>query len=118
MVENKDKGDGKYATIDDIKRVETLVKTIKQENDEAAACRKCVKCLSCGMGYKTTAGSIQDPETKAILGAAPIQVVTQDIGKPTFVYGSDNELYYSLSQKGKPFCSPRKPSPVASGTQK
>ena len=116
MMENKDKGNGQYATMDDIKKLETLIKQITQEFDEAAASRKCVKCLSCGMGYRTTTGSIQDPETASILGAAPIQAVAQDsTNKPTFVYGSDHELYYSSSPRGKPFvASGRKPSPPPS----
>ena len=101
-------GNGNYATKEDIKKLENLVKSINQEFDEAAASRKCNKCLSCGRGFRVTTGSIQDAETMSILGAAPISSVAQDIGKPTFVYGTDNELYYSTTPRGRTFCSPRK----------
>ena len=99
-----------YATLDDLKKVEQLVKNITQEFDEAAASRKCNKCLSCGRGFRVTTGAIQDQETMSILGAAPISAIAETTtGKPTFVYGSDNELYYSSSPRGRSFCSPRKP---------
>lgn len=113
MVQAKEGNDGKFATFDDVKRLETLIKHMTQEFDEAAAARRCTKCLSCGMGYRTVSGSIQDPETAAILGAAPVSQVVQAPGKPTFVYGSDNELYYSLNESGKPFVSPRNNPPAS-----
>lgn len=103
----------KFATENDVKRLESFIKQLVQEQDEAAAARKCVKCLSCGQGYRQCTGSITDAETATILGAAPISHVVPD-QKPCFVYGSDNELYYSSSTKGKTFCSPRKSANAAS----
>ncbi|EAY20322.1 hypothetical protein TVAG_192980 [Trichomonas vaginalis G3] len=108
MVQAKEGNDGKFATVDDVKRLENLIKHMTQEFDEAAAARKCTKCLSCGMGYRTVTGSIQDSETAQILGAAPVSMVTQSPGKPAFVYGTDNELYYSMNGTGRTFASPRR----------
>jgi len=105
---NNNETDKRYATHEDIKRLESMLKTTALEWEEAAAARKNMKCLSCGMGYKSVTGSIQDNETMTILGAAPISHVTDSM-KPGFVYGSDHELYYSSSPKGRSFCvTPRK----------
>lgn len=102
---NKDSGKG-FATLEDLKRLENLIKQVTLEFDEAAAARKSTKCLSCGMGYKQVSGSIQDAETAAILGAAPINHVVQGSERrPCFVYGSDNELYYSVSPRGRTFAA-------------
>ena len=105
MINQKEGGDGKsqIATTDDIKRLEKMIKSITQEFEEAAAARKCTKCLSCGMGYRTVAGALQDAEQASILGAAPISQVVDGTRKPCFVYGSDHELYYSDSPRGRSF---------------
>ena len=105
MINQKEGGDGKsqIATTDDIKRLEKMIKSITQEFDEAAAARKCTKCLSCGMGYRQVAGALPDAEQASILGAAPISQVVDGTRKPCFVYGSDHELYYSDSPRGRSF---------------
>lgn len=100
-----------YATMDDIKRLETNINQMNMEWEEAAAARKSTCCLSCGRPYRTVTGAITDEATMAVLGAAPIShLTTGEQNKPCFVYGSDNELYYSSSPRGKTFvASPRTP---------
>ena len=109
---NKNKGDDEkssnYATLDDIKRLENLMRSVNNEYEEAAAARKSTCCLSCGRPYRTVTGAIQDEATANVLGAAPILHVAQDSSKPCFVYGSDHELYYSSSPRGKTFVAPPK----------
>ena len=101
---NKKEDDGSnYATKKDLKKLEKMIKSITMEFEEAAAARKSTKCLSCGKGYRTIAGVIPDSEQAAILGVAPISQVCDGINKPCFVYGSDHELYYSSSPRGKTF---------------
>ena len=110
-INQKDNGSDKanYATKKDLKRLEKMIKSIKVEFGETAAAAKNSKCLSCGRGFRTVAGLIPDSETAAILGVAPISHVCDGVNKPCFVYGSDHELYYSSSPRGKTF--------VASGTR-
>jgi hypothetical protein len=103
----KGQGDtGRYATVDDVKRLEATFSSINQEFEEAAAARKSTCCLSCGRPYRQVTGAIQDDATLAILGAAPISHLTND-QKPCFVYGSDHELYYSSSPRGRSYASPQ-----------
>jgi hypothetical protein len=94
-----------FPTFDDMKRLETQLLAMSNEHEEAAAAKKSTACLSCGRPYRTVTGAIQDEETLAILGAAPISHLTND-AKPCFVYGSDHELYYASSPRGKTFVAP------------
>ena len=96
-----------YATMDDIKRLENSLHQMNMEWEEAAAARKSTCCLSCGRPYRTVTGAITDEATLAVLGAAPISHLAMgETNKPCFVYGSDNELYYSSSPRGKTFVAP------------
>jgi hypothetical protein len=97
--------EGHFATAEDLKRLEILVRSMNQDHEEAAAARKSTACLSCGRPYRMVTGAIQDEETLSILGAAPISHLTNE-GKPCFVYGSDHELYYASSPRGKTFVAP------------
>jgi hypothetical protein len=99
-----------FATIDDLRRLEAQLAAMANEHEEAAAAKKSSTCLSCGRPYRTVTGAIQDEETLAILGAAPISHLTND-SKPCFVYGSDHELYYSSSPRGKTFVAPSQNAP-------
>lgn len=97
-----------YATVEDVERIEGQIRQINNEAEEAAAARRGMTCLSCGQHYKTLTNAIQDPETKTILGAAPISQVVPSEQHQTFVYGTDRELYYSSSPRApfsatKPF---------------
>ena len=105
MINDKNAGNDntKYATMKDLKKLEKMIKNMNIEFEEAAAARKSTKCLSCGKGYRTIAGVIPDAEQAAILGVAPISAVCDGCNKPCFVYGSDHELYYSSSPRGKTF---------------
>ena len=105
MINKKENGDGKsqFATKDDLSRLESMIKSITVEFDEAAAARKCTKCLSCGMGYRQVTGALPDAQQASILGAAPISQVVDGAKKPCFVYGTDHELYYSDSPRGRSF---------------
>jgi hypothetical protein len=99
------------ATIEDVRRLETILRAMNQEFDEAAAARKSTCCLSCGRPYRTCTGAIQDDDVVQILGAAPISHLTNDVQKPCFVYGTDHELYYSSSPRGKTFVAPPATAP-------
>jgi hypothetical protein len=102
----KSQGDDKnYATMEDLKRLEQMFRATTVEFEEAAAARKSTRCLSCGRGYRQVTGAIPDETTLAVLGAAPISHLTND-QKPCFVYGSDHELYYAASPRGKTFVAP------------
>ena len=92
-----------YATHADIARLEKMIQQTSYEFEETAAARKSSKCLCCGQSYRAISGGIQDQETLAVLGAAPIVHVAHDNQKPCFVYGSDHELYYSSSPRGRTF---------------
>jgi hypothetical protein len=105
MIKRGQNDDKHYATLDDIKRLESLIAATNQDFEEAAAARKSTCCLSCGRPYRMVTGAIMDEQTMAVLGAAPISHVTND-GKPCFVYGSDRELYYSASPRGRTFVAP------------
>lgn len=95
-----------FATLEDIKRVENTVKQMNMEFEETAAARKSTCCLSCGRPYRMVTGAIQDEQTLAVLGAAPIVHLAQDNQKPCFVYGSDKELYYAQTPRGRTFVAP------------
>ncbi|EAY20082.1 hypothetical protein TVAG_365900 [Trichomonas vaginalis G3] len=101
--QKSDNGDGQYATKEDLNRIESLVKSFSVEFEEAAAARKCTKCLSCGRGYREVSGALPDKESAQILGAAPISAVMDGVNKPCFVYGTDKELYYAANPRGKSF---------------
>jgi hypothetical protein len=104
---DRDAGAGNWATKDELKRLEFAISEINRDWEEAAAVRKSTVCLSCGKPYRTCAGSIVDDETKAVLGAAPIAHISGTTEqKPCFVYGSDHELYYSASPRGRTFVAP------------
>jgi hypothetical protein len=108
--------DDHFATVEDVRRLETIIQSLTQEHEEAAAARKSTTCLSCGRPYRMVTGAIQDEETLAILGAAPISHLAND-QKPCFVYGSDHELYYSSSPRGKTFVAPPGGPAKAKGKQ-
>ena len=106
MINKQPQADTKnFATREDLKRLEKLLSSMNTEYEEAACARKSTCCLSCGRPYRQVTGAIQDEKTLQILGAAPISHVTNDT-KPCFVYGSDHELYYSDSPRGKTFVAP------------
>jgi hypothetical protein len=95
-----------YARMDDLRKLEARLLSLGgASSEEAAAARRSMACLSCGRPYRTVAGSIHDEETLALLGAAPISHITNET-KPCFVYGSDHELYYASSPRGKTFVAP------------
>jgi hypothetical protein len=100
-----------YARMEDLRRLEARLLSTNPTNEEAAAARRSMACLSCGRPYRTVTGSIHDEETLALLGAAPISHLTNDM-KPCFVYGSDHELYYASSPRGKTFVAPPPTSPI------
>lgn len=115
----KQKGDGlesNFATKEDLKKVESMLKSFSVEFEEAAAARKCTKCLSCGRGYREVAGALPDQESAQILGAAPISAVMDGVNKPCFVYGTDKELYYSSNPRGKSFVVRGQTPPKSSRT--
>jgi hypothetical protein len=99
-----------FATREELRRLEEELRALAGEREEAAAAKKSSTCLSCGRPYRTVTGAIQDEETLAVLGAAPISHLTNDT-KPCFVYGSDHELYYSSSPRGKAFVAPPQNAP-------
>jgi hypothetical protein len=99
-----------FATLEDLRRLEAQLIALANEREEAAAAKKSTACLSCGRPYRTVTGAIQDEETLAVLGAAPISHLTND-AKPCFVYGSDHELYYASSPRGKTFVAPPQSNP-------
>jgi hypothetical protein len=105
LIKHGQNADKQYATIDDLKRLEQLIRSTNQDFEEAAAAKKSTCCLSCGRPYRTVTGAITDEETMMILGAAPISHVTNE-QKPCFVYGSDRELYYAASPRGRTFVAP------------
>jgi hypothetical protein len=116
MIKRGQADDKHYATMDDMKRLENLITSVNHDFEEAAAARKSTCCLSCGKPYRIVAGAITDEQTMAVLGAAPISHVTNE-GKPCFVYGSDRELYYSATPRGRTFVAPNVGQPKSKPNQ-